>query len=324
MKQRRQGGGFQHHDAFDLFSRFFGGGGHFGNQPGIRRGPNVELRVGISLRDFYNSKDTEFQWEKQHICEECEGTGSADRQVETCPQCNGRGVRIIKHQIAPGMFQQAQMMCDKCGGRGKTVRHKCPACGGARVLRKPTTVSLKIPRGAPNDFRIVYENEADASPDHIAGDLIVVLVEKEPNTEADNPDLVDGIFFRRKGHDLYWREVLSVREAWMGDWSRNITHLDGHIVRLGRARGHVVQPGHVETVLDEGMPIYHENGDDVYHKTEFGKLYVEYTVILPDQMASGMEKDFWSLFQKWRAQIGVDLHADSGRPDRPNISHDEL
>ncbi|KAK0635913.1 hypothetical protein B0T17DRAFT_63420 [Bombardia bombarda] len=328
LKQRQQGGGGQHHDPFDLFSRFFGGGGHFGNQPGQRRGPNIEVKVGIALRDFYNGRTTEFQWDKQQICEECEGTGAADGHVDTCRSCNGHGVKLVRHQLAPGMFQQVQMQCDQCGGRGKTIKHKCPVCAGQRVVRKPTTVSLTVQPGMADNVKIVYDNEADASPDYVAGDLIVTLVEKEPDLENDNPEHVDGVFFRRKGDDLFWREILSLREAWMGDWTRNITHLDGHVVRLLRKRGEVVQPGHVETVPGEGMPKWHEDGDSVYHKTEFGNLYVEYVVVLPDQMESGMEKDFWAVFQKWRGKKAVDLHKDSGRPDKilehDGHAHEEL
>ncbi|KAK0727003.1 hypothetical protein B0T26DRAFT_692629 [Lasiosphaeria miniovina] len=317
LKQRQQGGGGHGHDPFDLFSRFFGGGGHFGNQPGQRRGPNIEVKVGIALRDFYEGRDTEFQWDKQQICEECEGTGASDRVVDTCRTCNGHGVKMVRHQLAPGMFQQVQMQCDQCGGRGKTIKHKCSACGGDRVLRKPATVSLKVQKGMANGAKIQYENEADASPDYVAGDLFVTLVEKEPDLEQDNPDHVDGVFFRRRGNDLLWREVLSLREAWMGDWSRNLTHLDGHVVRLGRKRGEVVQPGHVETVAGEGMPRWHEDVDDVYHRMEHGNLLVEYVVVLPDQLESGMEKEFWAVWQKWRGKLGVDLHKDSGRPDEP-------
>ncbi|KAK3681443.1 hypothetical protein B0T22DRAFT_306629 [Podospora appendiculata] len=325
-QQQQGGGGGQHHDPFDLFSRFFGGGGHFGSQ-GQRRGQSIEIKVGIALRDFYVGRTTEFQWDKQQICEECAGTGSADGHVETCHTCQGHGIRIVKHQLAPGMYQQVQMQCDACGGRGKTIKHKCPACGGARVVRKPATVSVTIQRGMADGTKIAYENEADASPDYVAGDLIVTLVEKDPDLDTDNPDRVDGTFFRRKNDDLFWREVLSLREAWMGDWSRNLTHLDGHVVRLGRPRGQVVQPGHVETVPGEGMPKWHEDGDDVYHKTEFGNLFVEYVVVLPDQMDRGMEKDFHSVFQKWRGKVGVDLHKDSGRPDpvsHAGHDHEEL
>lgn len=317
LKQRQQGGGGQHHDPFDLFSRFFGGGGHFGHQTGQRRGPDVEVRVAVPLKDFYNGHSTEFQLEKQQICDECEGSGSADGKVETCSVCGGHGIQIKKHMLAPGIYQQVQMQCDACGGQGKTIKHKCPVCGGSRVVRKVNTFPLNIERGAPKGQKIKYENDADESPDWVAGDLHVTLVEKEPDLVEDNELKVDGTFFRRKGDDLYWKELLSLREAWMGDWTRNLTHLDGHVVQLSRKRGETIQPGQVERVAGEGMPKWHEDGDSVYHKTEFGDLLVEYTVVLPDKMDKTMEKEFWELWDKWRKKKGVDLQKDSGRPQPP-------
>lgn len=286
----------------------------------------MEVRVGIPLKDFYNGQITEFQLEKQEICDECEGSGSADGEVETCNACNGHGIQRRKQQLAPGIFQQVQVHCDRCGGQGKIIKHKCPVCGGSKVVRKVNTHHLIIDRGAPKGHRIVYENEADQSPDYVAGDLLVTLVEKDPSLEQDNELRVDGTFFRRKGDELYWKEVLSLKEAWMGGWTRNITHLDGHVVRLGRKRGETVQPNLVERVVGEGMPKWHEEGDSVYHKTEFGDLLVEYVVVLPDQMESGMEKDFWALWEKWKKKNGVDLHKDSGRPDIPlaQQNRDEL
>lgn len=316
LKQRQQGGGGGNHDPFDLFSRFFGGSGHFGHQSGVRRGPDMEVRVGVPLKDFYNGHSVEFQLEKQQICEECEGTGSADGEVDTCHSCGGRGVRVQKHQLAPGIYQQVQMQCDDCGGRGKSIKHKCPVCNGSRVVKKVTTHQLTVERGAPKGQKINYENEADESPDWVAGDLHVTLVEKEPSLDEDNEMRVDGTFFRRRGNDMYWKEVLSLREAWMGGWTRNITHLDGHFVQLKRERGQIVQPGLIERVKGEGMPIWHEHGDSVYHTTEFGDLLVEYTVVLPDQMEKGMEKDFWALWEKWRKKAGVDLEKEAGRPAR--------
>ncbi|PBP15337.1 hypothetical protein BUE80_DR013928, partial [Diplocarpon rosae] len=159
LKKRQQGGqGGGHHDPFDLFSRFFGGsggGGHFGHQ-GQRKGPDMEVRIGVPLKDFYNGHTTEFQLEKQQICDECDGSGSADGQVDTCNVCHGHGVQIKKHMLAPGIFQQVQVSCDACGGQGKTIKHKCP----------------------------------------------------EANLDEDNELRVDGTFFRRKEHDLYWKEVL--------------------------------------------------------------------------------------------------------------------
>jgi DnaJ-related protein SCJ1 len=326
--KRGGGAGGHHHDPFDLFSRFFGGGGHFGGGAGsgIRRGPDLEVRLHVPLKDFYTGRDTEFTIEKQQICEECEGSGSADGQVETCNKCGGRGMIIQKHMLAPGIYQQVQMACDQCGGQGKSIKHKCKVCGGSKVVRGPTTLTANIDKGMPKGHRLVFESEADEHPDHIAGNLYVYLMEQEPKMSEDEGARTDGAFFRRKDDDLYWKEVLSLREAWMGEWTRNLTHLDGHVVQLSRKRGEVIQPGQVETINGEGMPKYHEghmHGHD--HETEaFGNLYVEYRVILPDQMDSTMEKEFWTVWDKWRKKKGVDLFKDSGRPTPDVRVKDEL
>ncbi|KAL2444374.1 DnaJ-related protein SCJ1 [Exophiala dermatitidis] len=324
--KRGGGGGGHGHDPFDLFSRFFGGSGHFGGGGGVRRGPDLEVRLHVPLRDFYNGKDTEFTIEKQQICEECEGSGSADGQVETCNKCGGRGMIIQKHMLAPGIFQQVQMACDQCGGQGKSIKHKCKVCGGSKVVRGPTTLTASVERGMPKGHRLVFESEADEHPDHVAGNLYVYIMESEPQMNEDESLRTDGTFFRRKGDDLYWKEVLSLREAWMGDWTRNLTHLDGHVVQLSRKRGEVVQPNQVDTIHDEGMPIWHEGHVHEHDNDgrEFGNLYVEYKVILPDQMESGMEKEFWDVWEKWRKKKGVDLLKDSGRPLAAVPIKDEL
>ena len=312
--EQHQQGGAPSRDPFDLFSRFFGGGGHFG-RAGQRRGPDMEVRMRVPLRDFYAGREAEFEIEKQQICESCEGSGSKDGVVETCGHCHGRGVVIKKHMIAPGFFQQVQMHCDKCGGKGKTIKHPCPVCSGQRVMRKTVTLTADIERGMPNGGRLVFENEADESPDWVAGDLIVTVVEDEPSLGHYDEHRTDGTFFRRKGKDLFWKEVISLREAWMGGWTRNLTHLDGHIVQLSRKRGEVVQPHSVERIKGEGMPVWHGGHmHDRHDDEEYGSLYVEYTVVLPDQMDKGMEKEFFELWEKWRLKNGVDLEKDSGRP----------
>lgn len=316
LAQHRKGGnGGRSHDPFDLFSRFFGGSGHFGHGGGQRRGPDMEVRVSVPLRDFYRGQEHEFSIEKQHICEECEGSGSADGAVDTCSQCGGRGVVIQKHMLAPGIFQQVQVGCDKCGGKGKTIKRPCKVCHGTRVVRKVATHTLSVEKGVPRGTKIVYENEADESPDWVAGDLVVMLAENEPELGKADDERTDGTFFRRKGRDLFWKEVLSLREAWMGDWTRNLTHLDGHAVRLGRRRGETVQPGQVEIIAGEGMPVPAEEQEG-YDGGQYGALLVEYTVVLPDQLERPMEKEFWALWEKWRRKTGpVDLGREAGRPE---------
>jgi DnaJ-related protein SCJ1 len=319
VQQHKQGGGpGRRHDPFDLFSRFFGGSGHFGQQR-EQRGPNKEAAIAVPLRDFYNGAERDFQIEKQVVCSTCEGSGSADGVQDTCPHCHGHGVVIQKHQLAPGIFQQVQSQCGGCGGKGRIVKNPCPICQGRRVVREVESYKLVIERGLPKSMHVTYENEADENPDWVAGDLIIEVQEATAQlgdvNSQDKLERTDGTFFRRKGKHLYWREVLSLREAWMGDWTRNITHLDGRTVTLTRPRGQVVQPGTIEILKGEGMPVWYEDKA----VDEFGDLHVEYFIVLPDQMESGMEKEFWAVWEKWRKKNGVHLGKDSGRP-----AHDEL
>jgi DnaJ-related protein SCJ1 len=269
--------------------------------------------VHVPLKDFYNGGEKEFQIEKQMICDACEGSGSADGHVETCSQCAGHGMVIQRHQIAPGMYQQMQTQCSKCGGKGKQVTHPCKTCGGQRVVRGKETYTVHIEKGVPKGARISYENEGEQSPDYEAGDLVVQLLEKDPQIWEDEAERFDGNFFRRKGKDLFWREVLSLREAWMGDWTRNVTHMDGHVVKLSRKRGQVVQPGLVEVVKGEGMPVWSE---DSAENQEPGALNIEYVVVLPDKMDKSMEKEFWDVWDKHRRKAAIDLEKEQGRPKR--------
>ncbi|EWC46571.1 hypothetical protein DRE_04294 [Drechslerella stenobrocha 248] len=284
-------GAGQHHDPFALFSRFFGGGGHAGHGHGQRRGHNMEAKVPVTLADFYNGNRMQFQVHKQQICEECEGSGSADGKVDKCNECGGRGIRIVKQMLAPGIFQQLQTVCDRCKGKGTKIKNPCKVCQGHRVVKKPVTHTIEIDRGVPDGMRVSFENEADESPDWVAGDLIVEIGEAAPDPAA-NVENLDGWWFLRRGRDLIHKEVLSLREALLGGWSRNLTHLDGHEVRLGRKQGVTVQPGHVDVIKGEGMPIWQEDG--------FGDLLVEYTVVMPDQMQSSMRKELEEVFNKYR------------------------
>lgn len=302
------GPGGAHRDPFDFFARFFGGQNGFGGQQGVRRGPDLEVRIHIPLRDFFaGNPSLEFEIEKQMLCDRCQGSGSADGRMERCGGCGGQGVRVQKHMIAPGMFQQVQMQCPDCGGRGQKITTPCAHCSGRKVVRRRTKHEIVIEPGLPRGSRLRFEGDAEEGPDFEPGDLIVHVEEKEPERAGGGG--LDGVFFRRRGRDLFWKEVLGLREAWMGGWKRSLTHLDGNTVELGRAKGKVVQPGAVEKIVGRGMPAWEGEG--------LGDLYVEYTLVLPDLMEGKMRGEFADVWERWRKKGGFveDLGRDIGRPD---------
>ncbi|KAK9245825.1 hypothetical protein V1506DRAFT_537209 [Lipomyces tetrasporus] len=263
LKQRTNGGGGpqQHGDPFDLFSRFFGGQGHF---RGTRRGPNMETRVDVSLTDLFKGITFDFSVPVQAICEACGGTGSEDGKRHQCPTCQGRGIKVVRRQLAPGMYQTVQMPCDQCHGHGNVISHVCPVCNGAKVARETRTHTITVEKGTPKATRLVFENEADESPDWEAGDLYVEVQEKRD----------ENMGYRRRGADMFRVEVLSGREALKGGWKRDITFLDGSNITISRKVGETVQNGEKQMIKGKGMPRWKQPG-------KFGDLFIEYVVILP-------------------------------------------
>ncbi|KAL8801856.1 MAG: hypothetical protein Q9200_006796 [Gallowayella weberi] len=73
-RQQSSGGG-QQHDPFDLFSRFFGGSGHFGHNQGQRRGPDMERERGRACGDMFHVRGA---WERGAETAACAGDFPAD------------------------------------------------------------------------------------------------------------------------------------------------------------------------------------------------------------------------------------------------------
>lgn len=264
------GGPPPNHGGFGFFDHMFGGGGHgFGGQrQGPRRGHNAQTALSATLKEFYNGAGKDFSVEMQNNCKHCKGSGSEDGKDHVCHACGGSGIRVLKRQLAPGMFQQIQTNCDVCRGKGKVVEHVCHLCGGRGVVRTERNYSFHLAPGADRDHVEVFEQEADQHPDRnvVPGDLVVTVTESREGN----------LGYRRKHSDLYRTEPLLLKEALGGGWEREIGFLDSDLntVRLHRGRGEVVANGEIEVVKGKGMPV--RDGAD-----EYGDLYVEYVVVFP-------------------------------------------
>ncbi|KAG9102988.1 DnaJ- protein scj1 [Ceratobasidium sp. 370] len=264
-------GGQNAPDPFSMFSSFFGGG----HAEQSRKGPVMFTEFEVSLADMYSGNHAEFRIKKRILCDHCRGSGAAsDGDIKTCTGCNGNGIKLVKQQVFPGMFAQTQVQCNECGGRGKVITKHCPHCGGHKVMDHTAEYILDIPPGMPEGHEVVFEGEGDESPDHDAGD--VVLRVRSGRTKGG---------WRRKESTLYWTETIGVDEALLG-FERNITHLDGHIVTLNRTG--ITQPGYVQTIEGEGMPIFEGTGH--------GDLYIQYNVVLPSSLNSDLKQKLSEAF----------------------------
>lgn len=261
-----------------------GGGNPFDGMFGFNMGGhrqmmrrNTETTIDVSLKSMYKGENLDLTLDMQGLCDQCAGTGSADKKTHKCNDCGGSGVRIVKIQLAPGMFQQIQTHCEKCGGRGTTIKKACGKCGGKKVMRERREYHLYIEPGSQKKFDHVYHGEADKFPDGEPGDLIVHVKESKDGNMG----------YRRRGNNLFRTEVITEKEATQGGWSRDVPCLDGEtFINISRPAGTTVSNGEVEVLKQHGMPI--QNRDD-----EHGDLYIKYAVILVggNKKAGSKKKD---------------------------------
>ena len=269
------GGGFR--DPFDIFEQMFGGGGA-GGGPGGRharaRGPDMVMKHEISLKDYYNGHTYDFSLMLNDNCDHCGGSGSEDGKVTKCPDCQGRGVivQVIKMGF---MTQQIQQVCNRCGGTGEVIKNPCKVCHGNKVTKKEKEFKITVPAGAPRKYSAVERGGADKSPDADPGDLYFEFSEAA----------VDNMGYRRRGSNLYRSEVLSLKEAIRGGWSRELDFLDGKKkVKLSRPANKIVQNGEIEVIKGFGMPVFQKKG-------EFGDLIIDYVVLIPSAIPDRKLRD---------------------------------
>ncbi|KAI8454841.1 DnaJ C terminal domain-containing protein [Phakopsora pachyrhizi] len=226
----------------------------------------------VDLEDVYIGRSIDFEINRQIVCPSCDGSGAREKNdVIECKVCGGRGIRIIRHQLGPGIFQQMQMQCDECHGHGKTIKHSCPKCSGHQTVDHVNSLTLDLDRGSPDGYEELFEGEGDEGPEIDAGDVVLRI--KIRRHEGG---------FRRVDENLYWRETIDLKQALLG-FTRKISHLDGHDLTLNSKS--VIQPGFVQVIEGEGMPRHRAMGH--------GDLFVEYSVVFPVEI-SGLEKLFGS------------------------------
>ena len=205
-------------DLGDIFGEFFGGGSRSRasaqNMP--RRGENVMTHLELTFEEAAFGVEKEISAQRIEGCSACQGTGSADGQLEFCEQCRGTG-QVRTTQNFMGMTMQSTAACPRCGGRGKFVRTPCSTCRGKGKVRKTNKVKVKIPAGIDEGQTVRIRNEgsvgANGGPN---GDLLVEIYIK------DHP------IFSRRDTDVLCEVPISFAQAALGA-EIQVPTLDGKI-----------------------------------------------------------------------------------------------
>ena len=104
-------------------------------------------KLGVTLEDLYNGKKKKLAANRCLLCTDCEGKGGT--KVEKCAECQGRGMRVMTKQIGPGMVQQMQAPCQKCGTKGEVVDpgSTCKSCKGQGTTKDKKILEVRKERG---------------------------------------------------------------------------------------------------------------------------------------------------------------------------------
>jgi molecular chaperone DnaJ len=233
----RGGGGSA--DAFsdifgDVFGDIFGAARRGGGRSQVFRGADLRYELELELDQAVFGYSVEIEVPKLSECEVCNGSGAAKGSTAVaCDTCGGSG----QVRISQGFFQ-LQQTCPRCRGNGTVIKNPCDNCLGQGRVRRPRTLSVKVPGGVDTGDRIRLAGEGEAGRNGgPSGDLYVEVAVKEH------------AIFERDGEHLSCEVPVSFATAALGG-TVEVPTLDGGVTLKIPAE---TQSGRVFRLRDKGV-----------------------------------------------------------------------
>jgi molecular chaperone DnaJ len=262
----------------DVFGDIFGGGRRSGRQ--VFRGADLGYELRLDLERAVRGDTVTIDVASQVSCEACQGSGAKKGTTpDQCSTCGGAG----QVRMQQGFFS-IQQTCPACKGAGTTISDPCDDCHGRGRVRKPRTLSVKVPAGVDDGDRIRLAGEGEAGRNGGPPGDLYVEIRLEPHK-----------IFVRDGADLSCEVPISFATAALGG-EVELPTLDGN-VSLKVPAG--TQSGKVFRLRGKGVTTVRDprEGD------LFAKVAVETPVNLTNE-----QKELLSKFDA-TVQSGGDKHS---------------
>jgi molecular chaperone DnaJ len=184
----------------DVFSDFFSGGSNRGRSSDPTKGDDLEHHLNISFYESIKGLSTRMALNRTQSCSSCEGSG-LDRSSgqHVCPRCQGSGQEGKSHGI-----MRFSSPCRNCGGSGR-VGSKCKTCNGSGAVAVQETITVRIPPGAANGFRMRVPGKGNAGKNGGPSGDLYLIISVRPHE-----------FFRREGNDIICIIPITITEAALG------------------------------------------------------------------------------------------------------------
>lgn len=202
----------------DIFGGMFGGGRSQRNSNGPQKGANLRTSVRVTFEEAAFGCEKEIELTLKDECTTCHGTGAkAGTTPVTCIKCGGKGQIVFTQQSLFGMVRNVQT-CPECKGKGKIIKEKCPDCYGTGYKSSRKKIQVSVPAGIDNgqSIRIRGKGEPGINGGE-RGDLLVeVVVSRHP-------------IFERQDYTIYSTSPITFAQAAMGGDVR-IKTIDGDVL----------------------------------------------------------------------------------------------
>jgi molecular chaperone DnaJ len=185
----------------DIFADLFGGGESPRSSAGAGpvKGNDLEHHLNISFMEAIRGLSTRLTVNRAEACTVCQGSGTEGKGQQVCSACNGSGQEVRSR----GMMRFSGQ-CRACRGTGR-VGNRCSVCGGSGAVPMQETLTVRIPPGVDNGFRMRVPRKGGAGrAGGPPGDLFLIISVRPHE------------FFRREGNDVLCTVPITVTEAALG------------------------------------------------------------------------------------------------------------
>lgn len=253
------GHGFNMDDIFSQFGDIFGGGfGGRRQQQQRRKGPDLRLKISVTIDEVIKGTTKKVKYNRQQSCESCDGKGGTN--VRTCMPCNGTGQRQVVQNTPFGQIRTSAT-CPDCQGSGKQIQDTCRVCHGNGTTPKEQVVEIEVPKGVSNGMQLTMHGFGNHVRDGVPGDLFIVIEE------------IREFYFKREGANLIIEKDISVLDAILGNQITVKTPHGNIAITIDPG----TESGQTIRVTGKGVP-------DIQFGT--GDLFIKISVRIPKKIES--------------------------------------